>query len=75
MEGEKGHRASRTALRPYTFSVFKLLAAESPTSVLRTAVYREVLTAMPTKAHRGAAMMRHVADIKFTHSSNNCEHH
>ena len=30
---------------------------------------------MPTKAHRGAAMMRHVADIKYTHSSNNCEHH
>ena len=37
--------------------------------------YREVITAMPTKAHRGAAMMRHVADIKSTHSSNNCEHH
>ena len=30
---------------------------------------------MPTKAHRGAAMMRHVADIKSTHSSNNCEHY
>ena len=37
--------------------------------------YREVITAMPTKAHRGAAMMRHVADIKSTHSSNDCEHH
>ena len=36
--------------------------------------YREVITAMPTKAHRGAAMMRHVADIKSTHSSNDCEH-
>ena len=30
---------------------------------------------MPTKAHRDAVMMRHVADIKSTHSSNNCEHH
>ena len=37
--------------------------------------YREVITAMPTKAHRGAAMMRHVADIKSIHSSNDCEHH
>ena len=36
--------------------------------------YREVITAMPTKAHRGAAMMRHVADIKSILSSNDCEH-
>ena len=30
---------------------------------------------MPIKAHSGAAMMRHVADIKSIHSSNNCEHY